>query len=117
MIRYSVRQLIRTAKLTGSYGGIKVQASAHAGSLDTVHVLFDESAPFSAILKMFDQNPNATLKERDYAKTKVWTLRAPILAPSNPDPPLAFAQRTGLQPQLFVRNTTGKVTDVALRFT
>ena len=116
MIRYSVRQLIRTAKLTGSYGGIKVQASAHAGSLDTLHVLFDERAPFSAILKMFDQNPNATLKERDYAKTKVWTLRAPMLALCNPDPALAFPQGTVLQPQLFVRNTTRKVTDVALRF-
>jgi hypothetical protein len=47
--RYSVRQLVRFAGFSGSYGGIKVAAKAHAGSLDTIHFLFDEQAAFSAI--------------------------------------------------------------------
>jgi hypothetical protein len=65
---------------------------------------------------MFDYNPNAKLEERDYAKTSVWTLRAPMLALSNSDPALAFPPGTTLQPQLFLRNTTAKPIDAALRF-
>jgi hypothetical protein len=114
--RLSVRQLLRAAGLTGSYGGIKVFAAAHAGSLDTLHVLFDEKASFSAILKMFDHDPSATLKQRDHARTGVWTLRAPMLALSNPDPALRFPPGTLLRPQLFIRNTIGKPVDAALRF-
>src|SRR5216683_2733133 len=57
----------RQKVVLGSYGGIKVSAAAHAGSLDTLHFLFDESAGFSAILKMFDYNPTTKLEERDYA--------------------------------------------------
>ena len=114
--RYSVRKLAQTAGLTGSYGGIKVAATAHAGSLDTLHFLFDETAGFSAILKMFDYDPTTPLQERDYAHTGVWTQRAPMLALSNPDPALAFPAGTTLHPQLFIRNTTAKPTDVALRF-
>jgi hypothetical protein len=116
MNRLSVRQLVAGAGLAGSYGGIKVSAANHAGSLDTLHFLFDETAGFSAILKMFDYNPSAKLKERDYAKTSVWTLRAPMLALSNPDPALAFPVGTTLQPQLFLRNTAAKPIDAALRF-
>ncbi len=78
--RYSIRRLILASGLTGSYGGIKIATSAHAGSLDTLHFLFDETAGFSAILKMFDYNPNTKLEERDYAHTGTWTVRAPMLA-------------------------------------
>jgi hypothetical protein len=114
--RFSVRKLAQAAGITGSYGGIKVAATAHAGSLDTLHFLFDETAGFSAILKMFDYDPTTPLQERDYAHTGVWTQRAPMLALSNPDPALAFPTGTTLHPQLFIRNTTGKPADVALRF-
>src|SRR6516225_5306280 len=114
--RYSVRKLVQTAGLVGSYGGIEVSAAAHAGSLDTLHFLFDETAGFSAILKMFDYDPNTKLEERDHAKTGTWTLRAPMLALSNPDPALAFPPGTTLHPRLFIRNTTSKPADAALRF-
>ena len=114
--RYSIRKLILASGLTGSYGGIKIFTNAHAGSLDSLHFLFDETAGFSAILKMFDNNPNTKLEERDYARTSTWTLRAPMLALSNPDPALAFPPDTKLLPQLFIRNTTAKPIDAALRF-
>src|SRR5713101_809021 len=114
--RYSVRQLVQASGLAGSYGGLKISTSAHAGSLDTLHFLYDAIAGFSAILKMFDYDPGAKLKERDYAKTSVWTVRAPMLALSNPDLALAFPPGTTLQPQLFLRNTTAKFINVTLRF-
>jgi len=114
--RYSVRKLVQAAGLAGSYGGIKISANAQAGSLDTLHFLFDETAGFSALLKMFTHDPEAKIEERDFARTAVWTLRAPMLALSNPDPALAFPQGTVLLPQIFIRNTTPKPLDAALRF-
>jgi hypothetical protein len=114
MSRLSIRQLVAAAKLAGSYGGIKISAAAHAGSLDTLHVLFDENGGFSAVMKMFDYNPNSQIKERDYAGTGKWTLRAPMLALSNPDPALAFPVGTTLKPQLLIRNTTPKPIDASL---
>ena len=65
---------------------------------------------------MFDYHPEATLEQRIDPLTDVWTLRAPMLALSNPDPALAFPPGTALQPQLFIRNTTGKPVDATLRF-
>jgi hypothetical protein len=114
--RLSVRQLVTFAGLTGSYGGIQVSATNHAESLNTLHVVFDENANFSAILKMFDHGPNAKLAERDFAHTGTWTLRAPMLALSNPDPALAFPVGTILRPRIFIRNAMGKPVGAALRF-
>jgi hypothetical protein len=114
--RYSVRKLVQAAGLSGSYGGVKIFANAHAGSLDTIHVLFDETAGFSAILKMFGHEPNAKLEERDFARTGTWTLRAPMLALSNPDPALGFPVGTILQPQLFIRNTADQPANAKVRF-
>jgi len=114
--RLSVRKLVQQGGLTGSYGGIKISTNAHAGSLDSLHFLFDQKAGFSALLKMFDHDPNATIEQRDNAKTATWTLRAPMLALTNPDPVMAFPEGTTLQPQLFVRNTTGKPQSASLRF-
>ena len=114
--RFSLRKLVQAAGLTGSYGGIKVSAAAYASSLDTLHFLFDDTAGFSALLKMFSYDPQTKLEERDYAETGVWTLRAPMLALSNPDPALAFPPGTTLRPQLFIRNTTGKPINAAVRF-
>jgi hypothetical protein len=115
--RYSIRQLLAAASLSGrAYGGIKVSATSYAGSLNTFHFLYDETANFSAILKMFDFDPNTTLESRDYAHTGVWTLRAPMLALSSPDAVLGFPAGTTLQPQILVRNTTGKVINATLKF-
>jgi hypothetical protein len=114
--RLSVRRLVQLGGLTGTFGGIRISAAGHAGSLDSLHFLFDTQVGFSALLKMFDHNPNSKLEERDFAKTGAWTLRAPMLALSNPDPALAFPPGTTLHPQIFVRNTTAKVVDASVRF-
>jgi hypothetical protein len=114
--RLSVRQLLKAAGLAGSYGGIQLSVASHAGSLSSLHVVFDENAGFSAILKMFDYDPKAKLAERDYAATRTWTLRAPMLALSAPDPALAFPAGTKLHPQIILRNTTAKTIDASLRF-
>jgi hypothetical protein len=68
--RLSARQLVGLAGLSGTFGGIKVFAPAHGGSLDSVHLVFDENASFSALLKMFNHYPNSTLEERDFAHTR-----------------------------------------------
>jgi hypothetical protein len=114
--RLSVRQLVRASGLSGTFGGVRIFAPSHGGSLDSVHLLFDETSSFSAFLKMFNHSPKTTLDERDFAHTKTWTLRAPMLALSQPDPALAFPEGTVLHPQLFVHNTTAKSVDVTLRF-
>jgi hypothetical protein len=67
-------------------------------------------------MKMFDYNPSSRLEERDYAHTNVWTLRAPMLALSHPDPALAFPEGTVLRPQLFVRNALAKPVNITLGF-
>ena len=114
--RLSVRQLVHATGLSGTFGGIKIFAPAHAGSLDSLHLLFDEKASLSALMKMFDYNPSTKLEERDYAHTNVWTLRAPMLALSHPDPALAFPEGTVLRPQLFVRNALAKPVNINVRF-
>ncbi|HXC42390.1 MAG TPA: hypothetical protein VNY51_02585 [Candidatus Dormibacteraeota bacterium] len=113
--RYSFRDLLRSAGFTSSFGGIRVVARSHEGSLDTVHFVYDEQAGFSALLKMFDHDPHATIAQRDFAKTGQWTTRAPMLALSQPDPALAFPVGVRLQPQLFIRNTLNKSANASLR--
>ena len=114
--RLLVRDLVSEAGLQGTYGGIKVDVANGAGSLDTAHILFDETAGFSATMKMFDYDPKMQIRERDFLKSGVWTTRAPMLALSNPDPVLEFPKYTVLQPQLLLRNTTNKPAKVYLSF-
>ena len=80
--------------------------NADAGSLDTVHILYDETAGFSATMKMFDRDPTSTQASRDYAETGKWVTRAPMLALAHPDPALAFPSKTVLHPVVFVRNAS-----------
>lgn len=114
--RLSVRQLVNTAGFSGQYGGIKVEIPNGAGSLDTVHILYDEIAGFSATMNMFDYDPSTKLEARDYAEKGRWTTRAPMLALSNPDPVLAFPANTILQPMVLLRNTTRKSVKVDVSF-
>lgn len=114
--RLSVRQFVAKAGFTSLYGGIKVEIPKGAGSLDTAHIIYDETAGFAATMKMFDHDPRATIEQRDSASTGRWTTRAPMLALRNPDPALTLPPETILQPMLLVRNTTSKSVKVKLDF-
>ncbi len=119
MARYSVRELLQKARLAGQYGGIQVEAKSGAGSLDTTHIMFDETAGFSALMKMFDRDPNEQVAPRSdppAEEDKIWTTRAPMLALTSPDAALTFPAETVLQPRIFVRNTTSKAIAASVRF-
>ncbi|HXM23172.1 MAG TPA: hypothetical protein VN948_18080 [Terriglobales bacterium] len=106
--RLNVRELVGAAGLSGQYGGIQFEVPANAGALDSVHLMYDETAKSSASLKMFSHDPGATLQERTWAGNKQWTMWAPMLALRTPDPAAGLPARTKLQPTIFVRNTTAK---------
>jgi hypothetical protein len=104
-VRLSVRSLLQQSGLTGSFGGIKIDASKGAGYLDSAHFVYDESSGFLALMKMFDHHPNATLTERSLTD-KQWTIRAPMLALTSPDPALALPSEAVLQPTILLRNAS-----------
>jgi hypothetical protein len=115
--RNSVRDLAKAAGLVGTYGGLKIDAPSKVGSLDTAYLLFDETAGFSSVMKTFGRDPQGKLGQRlGFPKVNTWTTRAPMLALSSPDPSLGFPSATVLQPEIFVRNTTGDPVSAALRF-
>jgi hypothetical protein len=114
--RFSVRSLLQQSGLRGSYGGIKIEAVGGAGSLNSVHFIFDELIGFGAIMKMFNHDPATTLLSHSFGGVKEWTTRAPMLALSDPDPALGFPAGTTLQPKVFVRNTSSKAYTAHLRF-
>jgi hypothetical protein len=105
-VRFIVADLVRAAGFSGTYGGLKFEVAQRAGSIDTVHILYDETAGFSAIMKMFDHDPEAKLQERLWGGSTVWTTWAPMLALQDPDPALALPSGTQLQPKVFLRNST-----------
>lgn len=115
-LRLSIRQLLSDSGLGGVYGGIKIDVPNGAGSLDTVHILYDETAGFSATMKMFDFNPKVELKERDFSGTGVWTTRAPMLVLTQPAPELALPSGTMLHPMIFLRNTSATAIHVKTTF-
>ncbi len=114
--RFSVRSLVQHAGLAGSYGGIKIDMASGAGYFDAAHFLFDELGGFSALMKMFDHNPQEGIPQRTLPGMKEWSTRAPMLALSNPDPALRLPAGTTLQPKVFVRNTSGKSFTAQIRF-
>ena len=114
--RLSVRSLLAKSHLGGLYGGITVEVAKGAAYLDTLHVIFDEVAGSSLVMKMFDQDPRVSLKERAWGGLKDWTIRAPMLALTHPDPALGFPRDTTLHPQVFVRNTTPRAQMAQVHF-
>jgi hypothetical protein len=110
--RMAVGDLVRKAGLSGKFGGITFEVPAAAPALDSVHFLYEERTGFSAQMKMFGRNPSANIEERTGSAKLVgsrqWTLWAPMLALSTPDPAADFPAGTMLQPTIFVRNTTAQ---------
>ena len=115
MTRVSVRSLLQQAGLTGSFGGIKIDVPNGAGYLDSAHFVYDDASGFLALMKMFDRDPNATLAQRSLTD-KQWTLRAPMLALTNPDPALALPAGTTLQPAIFLRNASASAYTAQVTF-
>ena len=101
--RLAVRSLLQQAGMAGSYGGISVDAAGRAADLDSAHFLYDETNGFLALMKMFDRDLNAKLAERTLTHAQ-WTIRAPMLALTNPDPALGLPAGTTLKPAIFLRN-------------
>jgi hypothetical protein len=108
--RVDIADLVRTAGLSGSYGGLTLDLPVRASALDCVHFLYDESAGFSALMQMFGRDPSAKLEERTWAGNQQWTSWAPMLALQNPDPAAGFPAGTSLQPLVLLRNVTAKKT-------
>jgi hypothetical protein len=107
-LRLVVGDLVKSAGLSGTYGGIRLDVAERVGSIDTVHFLYDETSGFSALMKMFDHDPEAKLEEHVFGGNTVWTTWAPMLALQNPDPALALPAGTQLRPQILIRNTTAQ---------
>lgn len=116
-VRLVAGDLVKTAGLSGTYGGITFQIAERSGSVDTVHFVYDETNGFSALMKMFDHDPSVTLEERAFLGNSAWTTWAPMFALQNPDPALALPKDTQLQPQVLIRNTTAKPQTANIKLT
>ena len=114
--RLSVRDLLAAHGWTDTYGGLDIRAEKKAGYVDTIHYVVDETANFSAQLKMFDYDGKATMAERGWNKGPMWTTRAPMLALTNPDPAMKLPKGTTLHPKLYIRNTTEHPIDTSIAF-
>lgn len=114
MLRISVLDLVRSGGLTGDFGGIEIRP-AHPGAFETVHFLYDTTKGFSAMMKIFERVPGADLrKSRAWSRDEGWTLWAPMLALSNPDPGLWFPSGMTLNPYIFVESFAPKPTKARL---
>jgi len=103
--RLDLREITQAAHFAGGSGGVTVRATSAAGNLIASHIVFDESAGMSAIMKTFT---------RDTAdKPETRTMRAPMMALTTPDPVLQFPNGTTLLPQVFVRNASAAPMNVA----
>ena len=107
-LRFSIGDLVKSAGLTGTYGGFTFQIAERSGSVDTVHFLYDETSGFSALMKMFDHDLAVKPEERAFLGNSAWTTWAPMLALQTPDRALALPKDVQLQPQILLRNTTLK---------
>lgn len=96
MRRLSMRELVTEAGFTETSGGLRIQVEKGSESIYAAQVTFDETTGFSALLRMFERNPAE--------KAGKVTLRAPMMALSNPDPVLLMPKDTVLRPQIFLRN-------------
>ncbi len=104
--RFPLRNLIAQSGFPDTYGGIAFETDRSAGFVSSSLLLFDEPSGFAATMKMFDHNPVTARETHDYARTGVWTTRAPMLALTHPDAALLLPVDTVLKPKLMLRNTT-----------
>jgi hypothetical protein len=106
--RVMMNDLLQRSGLGGSFGGISISFPASPSAIDAAHFVYDESGKFSAPLELFRRDPLATVRDRTGIDAKEWTMHAPMLALSSPDPALGLSSKTVLQPVILVHNTTAK---------
>jgi hypothetical protein len=99
MTRIDLQEAIKKAGLKGSYGGLKIHCS-DGNAVFPFHFVYDETIGFSSLMKLQRHYPGDS-------PSKV-TLRAAMLALTNPDPGLRFLAGTTLTARVFVRNTTNQ---------
>jgi hypothetical protein len=113
--RLSMRSLVQRGGLAASFGGISLDAGPRAADLDSAHFVYDETTGFLALMKMFDRDSSATLSQRSLTNSQ-WTIRAPMLPLTNPDPALALPAGTTLKPAIFLRNASANAYKAQLTF-
>lgn len=106
--RLNVNDLLSNAGFGGAFGGIRIEQSVGTGSLDSTHVILNETTGFSALMKMFDNDPRATIEQRKWGGLDHWVIRAPMLALSHPDPALGLPQGAVLQPEILLKEYFGQ---------
>jgi hypothetical protein len=89
----------------GVMGGLTLSLPGHE-SLSATQIVFDEVTGLTAIMKLFDREPDDKSREH--------ILLAPMMALSQPDPGLAFLSGTTLIPRLFLRNAGSGQAQVSL---
>jgi hypothetical protein len=92
--RFNLREVLgRSAR--GSIGGLSLVLPNNE-SLSATQIVFDEVTGLTAIMKLFDRDPDD--------KSRNHVLLAPMMALSQPDPGLGFPDGTTLSPHVFLRN-------------
>jgi hypothetical protein len=97
--RVDLQAAIKQAGLTGTYGGLSIHCS-NAVAIFPFQFIYDETSGFSSLMKLHRHYPGD--------KPSQVTLRAAMVALSNPDPALKFPAGTSLTARVFVRNTTNQ---------
>jgi len=91
----------------GAIGALTVSLPGK-GSLSATQIVFDEVTDLTAIMKLFEREPD------DKAANHV--LLAPMMALSQPDPALGFPSGTVLIPRVFLRNAGSAPARVSVAF-
>ena len=98
-VRVDLQDEVRKAGVGGTFGGLSLHCS-NAVAIFPFQFIYDESSGFSALMKMHRHYPDD--------KPSLVTLRAAMMALSNPDPALRFPSGTTLTGRVFLRNTTNQ---------
>ncbi len=105
-VKLDVRELVRSAKLEGTLGGLRLTLDREGGFIQVAHLVYDEVGGYSAIVKPFDRGAPAEIEDRQYV--------AAMVALGNPDPVLRLPDGTVLASELMIRNASGQTLDVSL---
>ncbi|HXE91720.1 MAG TPA: hypothetical protein VNK82_12245 [Terriglobales bacterium] len=101
-----VRELLRSSKVEGSFGGLRLTLDADGGLIQVAHIVYDEATGYSAIVKPFDRGAPTDIAEQQYV--------AAMVALASPDPALALPDKTELVPEVLLRNASASALGITL---